>query len=168
MRLRSFIIILLFLFWGADVRAQTSQGLSSIPDQWQLSLDVIKSKAQALVIENNGLRVEYRQLIDQMQKLQQSIYNQQYKNEQTGRFLKERHGRTDQQVRIGVLAQIIKTKSQEARTFDKQLGKLKRKQWEMGRKSKDRVDDQLAPLRKQLDDEITQEVLLKMNFEEAR
>jgi hypothetical protein len=48
------------------------------------------------------------------------------------------------------------------------LGKLKRKQRETDRKSKDRADDQLTPLRKQLDDEITQEVLLKMNFEEAR
>ena len=139
-----------------------------MPDQWQLSLDAIQSKVQALVIENNGLRAEYRQLIEQVQKLQQSIDAQQYKNEQMGRFLKERHGRTDQQVRIEALVRSIKTKSQEARTFDKQLGKLKRKRWELGRKGKDLVDDQLAPLRKQFDDERTQEVLLKMNFEEAR
>jgi len=139
-----------------------------MPDQWQLSLDAIQSKVQALVIENNGLRAEYRQLIEQVQKLQQSIDAQQYKNEQMGRFLKERHGRTDQQVRIEALVRSIKTKSQEARTFDKQLGKLKRKRWELGRGGKDLVDDQLAPLRKQFDDERTQEVLLKMNFEEAR
>ena len=86
---------------------------SSVPEQWQLTLDVIKSKAQTLVIENNGLQVEYRQLIEQLQKLQQSINDQQNKNEQMGRFLKERHGRTDQQVRIEELAQIIKTKRQD-------------------------------------------------------
>ena len=139
-----------------------------MPGQWQLSLDAVKSKVQALVIENNRVRVEYRELIEQAQELQQSIDSQQYKNEQMGRFLKERHGRTDQQVRIGVLARIIKTKSQEARTFDQQLGKLKMKRGEMGRESKDRVDDQLISLRKQLDDEITQEVLLEMNSKEAR
>ena len=45
--------------------------------------------------------------------------------------------------------------------------KIEKEAAEMGRKSKDRADDQLTPLRKQLEDEITQEVLLKMNFEKA-
>ena len=88
-----------------------------MPEQWQLTLDVIKSKAQTLKIENNGLQVEYRQLIGEVQKLRQSIYNQQNKNEQMERFIKERHGRTDQQVRIEELTQIIKTKKQEARAL---------------------------------------------------
>ena len=81
-----------------------------MPEQWQLTLDVIKSKAQNLMVENNGLQVEYRQLIGQVQELQQAIADQQYKNEQKSRFLKERRGQTDQQVRIEELTQSIKAK----------------------------------------------------------
>ena len=53
-----------------------------MPEQWQLTLDVIKSKAQSLMVENNGLQMQYRQLIGEVQKLQQSIDDQQYKNTQ--------------------------------------------------------------------------------------
>ena len=60
------------------------------------------------------VKVEYQQLIGQVQKLQQSIDDQQNKNEQMDRFLKDRHGRTDQQLRIEELTQSIKTKKQEA------------------------------------------------------
>jgi len=101
------------------------------------------------MIENNGLQVEYRQLTGQVQKLQQSIDAQQYKNEQMERFLKERHGRTDQQVRIEALTRIIKTKRQQARTFDKQLT------------VQPQNDDQLTQWRKQLEYESKQEVLLE-------
>lgn len=160
-----------------------------VPEQWQLSLDVIKSKAQTLAVKNDGLQVEYRKLIGQVQELRQSIYDQQHKNEQMGRILKERHGRTDQQVRIERLTQVIKTKSQQAGDYDGQLGNMKRKQSGLGHKvellkyaireaefhqqeerqesrpSEDTVqpqdDDQLTQLRKQLEDQSTQEVLLE-------
>ena len=49
-----FIIILLFLWWAFDVRAQVLTECPSMPEQWQLTLDVIKSKAQTLMVENNG------------------------------------------------------------------------------------------------------------------
>ena len=74
---------------GVDARAQVPDNFSSMPEQWQLTLDGIKSKAQTLMVENNGLQVEYRQLLEQAQKLQQSIDDQQYKNEQMGHFIKE-------------------------------------------------------------------------------
>jgi regulator of replication initiation timing len=160
MRLRKFIIILPFLWWAFDVRAQVS-GQMPVPEQWQSTLDVIKSKVQTMVIENNRLQVEYRKLMERAQKLQQSIDAQQYKNEQMSRFLKERHGRTDQQVRIEELTRIIKIKNQEARAFDKQLGNLKRKQSNLDRKVNPHVDEQLTQLRKQLEDESMQEVLLE-------
>ena len=106
--------------WPFDVRAQVSEQMP-VPEQWQLTLDGIKSKAQALMIENNGLQNEYQQLTGQVQKLQQLIHDQQYKNDQMDHFLKERHGRTDQQLRIEGLTQMVKTKRQEARTFEEQL-----------------------------------------------
>jgi chromosome segregation ATPase len=189
MRLRPFILILPFLCWAFDVKAQVPQELSSMPEQWQLTLDVIKSKAQTLVIENNGLQVEYRQLMAQVQKLRQSVYEQQASNDQMDRFLKDRHGRTDQQVRIDELTQGIKIKNQEARTFDEQVGNLQRKQSDLAHKIQllkytisdvelhqqaqkqqaqisqetvqTPVDDQLTQWRQQLEDENKQEVLLE-------
>ena len=154
-----------------------------------MTLDVIKSKAQTLMIENNGLEGQYQQLIGQVQKLRQSVDAQQYKNEQMNRFIKERHGRTDQQTRIEELAQIIKTKKKQARIFDEQLGNLQKKKAGLDRKiqllkytisdielhqqaedekvkpaqttAQSQADDQLAQLRKRLEDENKQEVLLE-------
>ena len=129
-----------------------------------MTLDVIKSKVQTLETENNGLQAEYRKSIEQSQKLQKLIDAQQYKNEQMSRFLKERHGRTDQQVRISELTQSIKTKGQEARAYNKQLENLKREQRQAKSSQKTgqlQRDDQLAQWHKQLKDEIAQEVLLK-------
>jgi hypothetical protein len=150
MKFRLFIVILPFLWWGFDVRAQAPEQIP-MPEKWQLTLDVIKSKAQALGIKNNGLQVEYQELVEQAQKLQQSIDDQQYKNEQMSRFLKEQHGRTEQQVRIKELTQSIKTKSQEAGTYQNTVHQP--------------ADDQLPQLRKQLEDESKQEVLLENELE---
>ena len=159
MRLRLFIVILFFLWGAVDVKAQVPQQPPSTPDQWQLTLNAVKAKIQALVSENNRLRVEYRELIGQGRQLQKSIGDQQNKNEQMARLLKERHGRTDQQVRIEVLTRSIKTKSQDLRALDKQLKNLKKKQARL--ESKGRMDHQLDQLHKQLEDETKQEVLLE-------
>ena len=99
-----------FVVWRLMPKPRSLKQLSSMPEQWQLTLDVIKSKAQTLMVENNGLQVEYRQLIRQVQKLQRSIDDQQNKNDQMERFLNERHGQTDQQVRIEELTQVLKQK----------------------------------------------------------
>jgi len=196
-RLRLFIIILPVLWWGFDARAQAPEEQpSSMPEQWQLTLDVIKSRAQTLMVENNGLQVEYQQLIGQVQQLQRSVYEQQAKNEQIGRYIKERHGRTDQQERIEELTQVIKTKRAQARAFDEQLKNLTKKQSGIDRNiqqlkytiseielhqqappqagqgqkteaqpsqntAQPRADDQLVQLRKQLEDQSKQEVLLE-------
>jgi chromosome segregation ATPase len=189
MQLRKFIIILPLLWWGFDAHAQVPEEPSSMPEQWQLTLDVIKSKAQTLLIENNGLQLQYRQLTGQVQKLKQSIIDQQDKNEQMTRLIKERHGRTDQQMRIDELTQVIKAKKKEARISDEQLASLTRKKSDLDRKlqqlkytisdielhaqnDKEKVqapknivqpqgNDQLAQWRKQLEDENRQEVLLQ-------
>jgi chromosome segregation ATPase len=176
-----------FLCWAFGVKAQVPEELSSMPETWQLTLDVIKSKAQTLMIENNGLQDEYRQLIGQEQNLQQSISDQEQKNEQMGRFIKERHGQTDQQARIADLTQSIKAKRQQAGVLEGQLGNLARKKTNLDstiqqlndaisgierhqqeekqqvapqQTIQPQVDDQLAQLRKQLEDENKQEVVL--------
>ncbi|MBF0570868.1 MAG: hypothetical protein HQL12_03250 [Candidatus Omnitrophica bacterium] len=193
MRFYKFIIILLFLFWGIDAGAQVPAELSSMPQRWQMTLDLIKSKAQKLMIENNRLKVEYRQLIGQVEKLQQSIADQHSKNEQVELFLKERHGRTDQQLRIEELAQAIKIKKPRDRALDEQFLNLKKKQEALDHKiqllnktildtgmhqqeGKEKsqavqnraplqIDDRLTQWRKQLEDENKQEVLLANELE---
>ena len=87
MRLRLFIIILLFWGGSADVRAQAPQQPPSTPEQWQLALNAVKAEIQTLVSENNRLRVEYRELIGQGRQLQKSIGDQQNKNEQEKFYL---------------------------------------------------------------------------------
>jgi chromosome segregation ATPase len=175
MRLRLFIILFFVSWVGVDARAQVPEDLSSMPEQWQLTLDVIKSKAQTLLVENNGLQVEYRQLIDQSQKLQQSIDGQRAKNEQLADFLNQRHGQTDQQIRIEELDQAIKTKAQQARDEGQQLEDLQKEQWRLRYKAQQvaaiqnkpqpQAEVQLPDLRKQLENETRQEVLLENELE---
>ena len=188
MGLFQFILIMLFLCWGVNARAQEPGQLSSMPEQWQLTLDVIKSKAQTLLTENNGLGLEYRELIGQVQKLRQAINDQQNKNEELKKFLKERDGRSDQQLRIEELTRIVKSKRQVSRNFDEKLSNLQKKKTDMDRKIQSlkytiadiqlhqqaekkkaleipkvivpQVDDQLNQLRKQVEEENRQEVLL--------
>jgi len=177
--IRPIILIALFCCWGFNAKAQEPQELSSMPEQWQLTLDVIKSKAQTLLVQNNGLHDQNQQLTSQLQQLQQAIKDQQFKNEQMAESIKERHGQSDQQLRIEQLDQIIDKKKQEARGFDVQLENLTRKQAKLGReigrleneierktqKASNTVqpslDDQLPPLQKQLESEMRQEVILE-------
>jgi len=168
--MRSLIIITILplLWWAFDVRAQEPQEFSSMPEQWQLSLDVIKSKAQYLVTKNNGLQVEYQRLTGQTQELEQSIEEQQDKNDQGERFLKERHGRTDQQLRIDELTQVIRSKDQKTGILDEQLRNLENKQSNLEgeirsfqKTIQSPEDDQLPRWRRQLEDETRQEVFLE-------
>ena len=134
-----------------------------VPEQWQMTLDVIKSKAQTLMVENNGLQVEYQQLTGQAQVIQKAIYEQQDKNAKTEHFLKQRHGRTDQQLRIEELTQTVNSKRQELHTYDEQMKDLKRKQISQ-HIAQPRVDDQLGQWRKKLEDENKKEALLEYEF----
>jgi len=190
MSFRLLIMILPFLWWGFNAMAQDqAPGQMPMPEQWQLTLDGIKSKAQTLVIENNGLQFERQQLIAETHKLRQSINDQQYKNEQMSQYLKERHGRTDQQARIAQLTPLIEMKSQQARINEEQLENLQRKNSNLDQKIQQlkvtisdiqarqqvaqpeaqpsintvspQEDDQLNQLRKELEDQSKQEVLLE-------
>ena len=177
------------LLWPAMVSAQEPEpGVpSAVAEPWQLSLDVIKSRARELMVENNGLQLEYLKLNGDVKKLQQAILDQQDKNDQTGRLLNDRHGRTDQQVRIEELTQAIKSKKQE-------LEQLKRKKTESERDSRrikqaasdleynqeaqeaypaeqagpSAADGQLGPWRSQLEDENRREVLLENQLRELK
>jgi len=167
-----------------------------MPEEWQLTLDVIKSKAQNLVMENEGLKTECRQLNEQSQNLLQEIYNQQSKNDQAELYLKERHGRTDQYLRIEELTPIVRKKLQSFRALNDKLEGLKKKSLELDNKIQELkytiseiqlhqqaeeqksklsavvrkvpVDDQLSKWRKQFEDENKQEVILENELKDLK
>ena len=150
--------------WGdSEAQAQAPMGPSSMPEQWQLTLDVIKAKAQSLLIENNAIQAKHRQLIQQEQSLRGAIKDAQDKNEAMLLFLKERHGRTDQQVRLEELSQAVKTKRQQIKLFDERLRNLKKNQTNPSSAVPAvlAVDGQLADLRQRLEEEKKQEVILE-------
>jgi predicted RNase H-like nuclease (RuvC/YqgF family) len=171
--------------------AQVSPGPSSMPEQWQLTLDVIKAKAQTLLIKNNELHAEYRQLGQKVQDLNQALKDAKDKNEGMRLFLQERHGRTDQQAQLEALQQTVKTKKQQAAGLRKQLENLEKKQADLDRTiqlqkarladiqrrpldqqkqnplpAASAVDRQLTDLRGQLEEAKKQEVILenKLSF----
>lgn len=167
--------MLVFLCASPDAGAQQPQGLSaSAPDQWQMTLDTIQSRAQVLMGRNNQLQLENRQLADQVQKLQQSITLQQNKNDRMGQFLKQRRGRTDQQMRMDELAQGIQADKQQLRSLDDQLRDLKRQQAGLGTeveqitKTAPQDGDALAPWRKQLEDEDGREAVLENQLQSLK
>ena len=157
-----YIIILFFLCLASDVKAQESQQMP-MPEQWQLTVEGIKSQAHALMVENNGLQDEHQQLTGQVQRLQQSINERQDKNDQLAQFLKGRHGRTDQQLRIEELTKTVKTKQQEARSLEEKWRTLQKSQ----RTGTFRVDD-LNGWRKQLEEESKHEVILENEFTDLK
>ena len=189
MRLYLFIISFILVSLTADARAQVSQELGSVPEAWQLTLDVIKNKAQILLIENNGKQMTYRKLIDESQKLQQSIRDQRARNEQLAQFIKDRHGRTDQQIRIEELTAAVRSKRDQAKVNDRQLFDLQRKKADLDSKIQRlkytisdielhqqaqqqkseatsakpgiKPADQLSQLRAQMEEQSRQEVLLE-------
>jgi chromosome segregation ATPase len=193
MSFRKLIIILPFL-WCGNATAQVSQEQTSMPEQWQMTLDGIKSKAQSLMVENNGLQDERRQLLDQVRDLLRAINDQQNRNDQMSLLLKQRHGRTDQQLRIDELTQSIKSKSPQAKVLDEQLENLRRKKSDLERKVQllsqtvanedlrqqaeraqavgspvnPQEDGQLTQLRQQLEDANKQEVLLADQLENLK
>ncbi len=143
------------LWWAADAGAQAPCGFSSGQEQWQLTLDAIKAKAQTLLIENNAIQGQSRQLIDEEQKLRQAIKNEQDKNEAMRLFLNQRHGRTDEQMQLEQLKQAIRTKRQQARISEGESAKLKRKP------AAPADYGTLTDLRKRLEEEKRQEAILE-------
>ncbi len=189
MRFYVFVLLLPLICLLGEARAQLSAGPSSMPEQWQLTLDVIKAKAQSLGVENDGLKDEYQQLVEKADELRQAIDQQRDKNAQSAAILQERHGQTDQDLRIIELNESIRAKNQRLKDYALQLRDLRRRRSESEHKVQaikyavrgrelvrlnqkeqidalpgqrgDDPDPQLGQLRQQLEDESTQEVLLE-------
>lgn len=107
-----FCLVTMMLF-AQPAQAQVSGDFVALPAQWQLTFDVIKAKAQALLIQNNELTQQQQVLKNQAQQLQQVIYKQQAVNYQSRQLLKERNGKTDQQIALEQLMVQLKAKRSE-------------------------------------------------------
>ena len=153
---------------------------------WILTLETIKVKAKELMARNTELSAEYNTLAQDINNLNTAIDTQNAKNAALASFLKDRHGRSDQQARIEELE--AQLKEQKARLGDRQKEhdglkgeaaslerKVKSKQarvtdWELrqntqqpsaGAPQMSAVDVELDGLRKQLEAEKSKEVHLE-------
>ena len=118
----------LCMYFAAIGMAGAQESLLSSPEvQWQLTFDVIKAKVNGLLEENTRLTEQYQLLLSQQDKLQQAIAEQSKKNEEIRKFLKERGGKTDQQVHIEGLEKPIKTKKVQLPGLTKDANALKAK-----------------------------------------
>ena len=165
-------------------------------EQWQLTFDVIASKVKRLMEENNLLVTQYQTRLAQQQKLHLAINDQTLKNEAIKKFLKERNGKTDQQIRLEELNAQMKLKKpaatlkeREANVLKSQvldwqhkieLKKLKIAEWELHQnmpapvaevkpaEEDSSVDQELNSLRKELETQKAQEVGLEQKLEVLR
>ena len=116
MKRTGFDLILLFFLCPAFALAQelpVSQDPAMNTPPWQLTLDVIKSKAQVLIDVNNKLMAEHDSLVGQQKQVMVDTRDLQMKNEDLKKFLKERHGKSDQQIKIDDLTEQINRKKQD-------------------------------------------------------
>lgn len=141
-----------------------------MPTDWEMTVDSIKTKAQSLVVQNDGLQIRYRRLMEEAQKLQQAIIAQQHRNEQLSHFLQNRHGRTDQQLQIEELTERIKVKKPQAAALEGLWRTYQHKQSSLQAAIREQTapDDEMSQLRKQLETENKQEALLNNQLESLR
>ena len=80
---------------------------------WLLTLETIKAKSSQLMAQNTRLTADHQMLVQDINRLNASVEEQGRKNAALADFLKTRHGRSDQQVRIQELEGQIKDQRDE-------------------------------------------------------
>ena len=126
-----------FVLWQGFALAQglpVSQDPAINTPQWQLTLDVIKAKAQVLIESNNKLMEEHNYLVEEKKKLKQGMSDWQTKNESLRQSLKERHGRSDQQVHMDDMTEQMKAKKLELKNQTEELARIQEDATELDRK----------------------------------
>ncbi len=89
--------------------------------EWILTLDVIKAKTEALMGKNSKLMAEREALIREYKEKQETIRSWQAKNQDLREFLKKRHGRSNEEMKVDELAEQIKAKKEQLKVFNEQL-----------------------------------------------
>ncbi len=127
-------LIFLIVFFALPAHAQIAGEFAAAPAQWQLTLDVIKTKAQTLLVQNKELAAQHEDLQAQLAHTQEMINQQQSANADLRRMLKERNGRTDQQIALEQLKAQIKSIKNEVAGAEEKLGIWKKKLADVERK----------------------------------
>jgi len=89
---------------------------------WLLTLETIKAKSSQLMAQNTRLTADHQMLVQDINRLNASVEEQGRKNAALADFLKTRHGRSDQQVRIRELEKQIKGKRDELKRRQREKG----------------------------------------------
>ncbi len=190
MKIRLAVILLCVM--TPQVFAQSS----IMESQWRLSLDVIKAKAEQMVVVNNQLKVQNNNLIASVAKLRNSVNQLAQKNASLEDFLRKRAGKTDQQMQLEETNGALKARQdqivlqqQQLKDLNNQIADWQRKinvkklriaDWEIRKKTKEVENDfqkQLAvaqeptpleinELRKTLEDQKTNEAALEAKINE--
>ncbi len=102
--------------------------------RWLVSIDTIKTKAQGLMEKNIQLMSERDSLTNEDRKSKEQIHDVQIKNEILKQLLKERHGRSDQQMQVEDLTNQIKAKKDQLKRRQQELVKVQKQADDIDRK----------------------------------
>lgn len=134
-------LILSTLLWSTSVFAQINASspnrviTSTSTDQvspepspntpeWQLTLDVIRAKSDTLVDKNNKLVAHRDAMAARYTQLETSITELKANNDELRQFLKDRHGRSDEQIHLEEIASQVKFKEAQVKEIQKELTNL--------------------------------------------
>ncbi len=112
------LVFVLCLACPARVGAQEAPSDAT----WILTLETIKARVSELTAQNVQLTADYNAFLGEIDQLNVSIEEQIKRNTALADFLKTRHGRSDQQVRIQELEKQIKDKRDELKRRRRQKG----------------------------------------------
>ena len=129
-----FVFIISFLFGQSLLWAQMPGEPIPNSPEWQLTLDVVKAKAQKLIQRNASLMAQHGALTDEYNKIQEQIRDVRLKNDALREFLKERHGQSDQQLHIEDLNNQIKAKRGQVQKQKQELLKVQKQAEEVKHK----------------------------------
>ncbi len=127
-------IILLYFCLCILPSLSSAEGTVSGGAEWQLTFDVVKSKVEGFLEDNNKLSAEQASLRAQLDKLDRSIDAQGRKNDESKAFLKERGGKTDQQILVEELSAKLKAKNLKLAEAQKEADALRAEAAQLHRK----------------------------------
>ena len=141
-----YIILIYFCLWSGTgiASAQPAGDIAPVNGQWQSTLDVVKTRLNALLDQNNQLTAQYQSLQAQEQDLLRMIAEQNKKNEDLKKFVQGRHGKTDQQIRIEELGDQIKARQVLLGPRQREANALRKKAGKWHKPSAPKVDREAA------------------------
>jgi chromosome segregation ATPase len=126
MRRLTLSLISTFLVWPLLGYAQMSSDPTPNTPEWQLTLDVIKSKTRSLIDRNAILMNDHDTLVASIQRVQIDQRDWKLKNEALRQLLKQSRGKSEQQRQIDALNGQIKAKENNIKSLQRTLTDIQR------------------------------------------